>query len=71
VNYPAQYWTGFVLGDYRSISDTEVIRDGIFTVGFKQDTRLADLKLHSDHHTGATVNQIEWLGNYSNRGRRF
>jgi len=71
ITYPEQYWTGLILGDHYTISDEEVLRDGIFTVSFKQDTRVADLRLQSSHHTGATVNQIEWIGNYTNRGRRF
>lgn len=69
-NYPIQEYTGLVSG-LDAQGDTLVLEDGLFNVGFKQDTKNCDLKLSTNHHSNAIINQIEWLGNYINRGRRF
>jgi len=69
-NYPTQEYTGLITG-LSGQTDLVVTEDGLFNVSFKQDPKLCDLRISSDHYTGATINQIEWLGNYTNRGRRF
>ena len=66
-----QYWSGIVVGTTDSYLDQVADTTAVFSIGYKQRADLADLELYSTSHLPWSLTQLEWLGNYSSRGRRF
>lgn len=69
--YSAQEFTGLVSGDLDSITDEEARVTEQFVVGFKQKANEGSLLITSKSWLPMTITQIDWVGNYSSRGRRL
>lgn len=70
-DFDDQYWSGMSLGTLSALMDNVAEGTDVFSIGYKQRNDLADLELHSTGHLPMSITQLEWLGNYTSRGRRF
>lgn len=64
-------FTGRFVGAPDNIVGEPAISDGTFQVPFRENTDYGVLELQSDHHTGFTLTEIEWVGQYTKRGKRI
>lgn len=68
---PDQYWSGLISGDLETITDSTANTSGTFGISFKQRGDIGLLEVHSDSHLPMNISEVEWIGNYISRGRRF
>ena len=69
--YETQEFTGLVSGSLDAITDQEATTTDVFKVGFKQHADVGTLLIESKSWLPMTISQIDWVGNYKSRGRRF
>ena len=65
------YFSGRFVSNPNTVVGEEVHTDNVFIVPFKDKPENADLELYTDDYTPLTIETIEWLGQYSKRGRRI
>jgi len=66
-----QFWSGLSTNDLYSEMNEIGDKDGVFVIAYKQRNDLADLEIYSDTHLPFNFLQLEWMGNYTSRGRRL
>ena len=69
--YDTQEFSGIVTNSLDAITDTAVTTEDDFKVGFKQKADVGTLRIHTKSWLPMTISQIDWIGNYTSRGRRF
>ena len=65
------YFSGRVVNDPDTSVGEAVIQSGTFEVPFREDTDNAELELFTDSETPLTMMDIEWIGQYTKRGKRI
>ena len=65
------YFSGRVVNDPNTAVGEAVIQSGTFEVPFRDDTDNAELELFTDSETPFTMMDIEWIGQYTKRGKRI
>ena len=66
-----QHWSGLTVGGFATFSNTVASESGLFKVAVGERSDLATLRLHSNSHLPMNITDIEFIGSYSSRGRRF
>lgn len=64
-------FTGRVVGSPDNLVGEPAVTDGNFPVPFRENTDHGVLEIQSDSHTPFTLTEIEWLGQYTKRGKRI
>lgn len=65
------YFSGRTVNDPDTAVGEPVIQSGTFEVPFREDTDNAELELYTDSETPLTMMDIEWIGQYTKRGKRI
>jgi hypothetical protein len=60
-----------IVGDVDNVVGEQPLSSGMFTLPFRQDVNRADIELYSDSHLPMTLADIEYVGQYTKRGRRI
>lgn len=69
--YDDQEFSGVISNSLDAITDTAVTTEDDFKVGFKQKADVGTLLIHVKSWLPMTISQVDWVGNYTSRGRRF
>jgi hypothetical protein len=60
-----------IVGDVDNLVGEQPLSDGKFTLPFRQDVKKAEIELYSDSHLPMSLADIEYVGQYTKRGRRI
>lgn len=69
--YVTQAFSGLVNNDLETILGDAAIVNEDFKIGFKQQADVGTLLITSTSWLPLTIAQVDWVGNYTQRGRRF
>lgn len=64
-------FNGRVVGGIDNVVGEQPLSAEQFLMPFRQDTDQADVEFYTDSHLPMTILDIEWVGQYSKRGRRI
>ena len=64
------YFSGRIIDDPDNIVGQPSLVSGKWIVPFREPIDTADCEIHSQSHLPFTVTDIEWLGQYTKKGRR-
>ena len=59
------------MGDPDNRVGVPALSDETFVMPFREQTNMADFILYTDRHLPMTLLDIEWVGQYTKRGRRI
>ena len=60
-----------LIGDVDNVIGEQPLSSGQFIMPFRQDVKDAEIELYTDSHLPMTLADIEYLGQYTKRGRRI
>ena len=64
-------FNGRIVGDIENVVGEQPLSADQFLMPFRQDTDEAEVEFYTDSHLPLTILDIEWLGQYSKRGKRI
>jgi hypothetical protein len=64
-------YQGRIVGAVDNIVGQAAISDAEFIIPFRENVHLADIEIFSDSYLPMTMLDIEWVGQYTKRGRRI
>jgi hypothetical protein len=64
-------FNGRVVGAVDNVVGEQPLSNSKFTLPFRQDVNKAEIELYSDSHLPMTLSDIEYVGQYTKRGRRI
>lgn len=64
-------FNGRIVGDIENVVGVQPLSAEQFLMPFRQDTDEAEVEFYTDSHMPLTILDIEWLGQYSKRGKRI
>lgn len=65
------HFSGLTVGDPESIIGEPPIADGAYIIPFRDNSDYAEIEIYTDSHLPLTMMDIEWIGQYTKRGRRI
>jgi len=70
-NFADQFWSGLISGNINTQTDNVADNTEQFVIAYRQKNTTADLEIYSDSHLPMNITQIDYVGNYTSRGRRL
>lgn len=68
---PEVKFTARIVGDINDIIGEQPLSDEQFVLPFRQNVNEAEIDIYTDSHLPLTLSDIEYVGQYSKRGRRI
>lgn len=68
---PVVQYNGRTVGSVDNIVGVQTLSNSTFTMPFRQNAQLAEVEFFTESHLPMTMLDIEWVGQYSKRGRRI
>jgi hypothetical protein len=64
-------FNGRLVGDINNVVGEQTLSTEQFLMPFRQNSAEAEIEFYTDSHLPMTILDIEWLGQYSKRGKRI
>jgi len=64
-------FSGYTVGNPNNLIGEAPIQDGTFVLPFRDNVENAEIDLYSDSHLPMTIMDIEYIGQYTKKGRRI